>query len=72
KTEFGKFGETLEAVSKKLTEAQNKIAKSKSKTTTIARKLKNVEELPSSEAANLLSDPLADSSPLVTGSEEDK
>ncbi|MBX2987198.1 MAG: DNA recombination protein RmuC [Bdellovibrionaceae bacterium] len=54
KTEFGKFGLMLEGVEKKLDEAKNKIAGVRSKTTTITRKLKKVEELPSESSRMLL------------------
>ena len=56
KTEFGKFGGTLESVKKKLDEASNHIDKAASKSRTIERKLSNVEELPAGEAQMLLPD----------------
>lgn len=46
KSEFGKFGELLEGVGKKLQEAQNKIEDATRKTRTIERKLQGVQELP--------------------------
>ncbi len=46
KNEFGKFGELLDGVSKKLQEAQNKIEHATRKTRTIGRKLQGVQELP--------------------------
>jgi DNA recombination protein RmuC len=54
KTEFGKFGEVIEKVQKKIQEAGNAIDSAASKTKTIQRKLKNVQELPASDAAKLL------------------
>lgn len=57
KSEFGKFGVLLEGVEKKLDEAKNKIASVRSKTTTISRKLKKVEELPTTETGVLLALP---------------
>jgi DNA recombination protein RmuC len=54
KTEFGKFGEVIEKVQKKIQEAGNAIESAASKTKTIQRKLKNVQELPASDAAKLL------------------
>lgn len=54
KTEFGKFGDVLDAVQKKLTEASNKIEQTGVRTRAIQRKLREVESLPGEEAANLL------------------
>jgi len=54
KTEFGKFGESLEAVRKKIDEARNKIDDSAIRSRAVERKLRNVEELPESETAKLL------------------
>ncbi len=46
KSEFGKFGDLLDGVGKKLSEAQNKIEDAARKTRTIERKLQGVQELP--------------------------
>ena len=54
KTEFGKFGDVIEKVQKKIQEAGNAIDSAASKTKTIQRKLKDVQELPASETAKLL------------------
>lgn len=54
KSEFGKFGIMLEGVEKKLDEAKNKISSVRSKTTTISRRLKKVEELPGEQSHLLL------------------
>jgi DNA recombination protein RmuC len=54
KTEFGKFGESLEAVSKKLSEASSKIDMSARRSRAVERKLREVEELPVPEAAVIL------------------
>lgn len=54
KSEFGKFGDILDKVSKKLHEAQNTVEDASRKTRTIESKLKNVEELPAAEATLLL------------------
>ncbi|MBR0479979.1 DNA recombination protein RmuC [Candidatus Saccharibacteria bacterium] len=54
KTQFGKFGDLLEGVQKKLQESANKIESAKTTSRQIERKLKDVEELPESEAANLI------------------
>jgi len=54
KTEFSKFGDLLDKTHKKLQEASNSINTAAQKSRTIERKLKNVEQLPQSEAVNLL------------------
>ena len=54
KTEFRKFGDVLARAQKKLQEASNTIDEARGKTTTIARKLREVEGLPESEADRLL------------------
>lgn len=55
KTEFGKFGDVLEKTQKKLQEASNTIDQASVRTRAIERKLRTVQELPSSESSpNLL------------------
>ena len=54
KTEFGRFGEVLEKTKKKLEEASNTIDTAAAKSRTIERRLREVQELPSQEALNLL------------------
>ena len=54
KTQFGKFGDLLEGVQKKLQESANKIENAKTTSRQIERKLKNVEELPESESVKLI------------------
>lgn len=54
KTEFGKFGDILEKTQKKLQEASNSIETAAKKSRNIERKLKGVQEIPPSEAVNLL------------------
>jgi DNA recombination protein RmuC len=54
KAEFGKFGDSLGAVSKKLQEAQNKIDEATKRSRAVERKLHTVHELPAAEAAALL------------------
>lgn len=49
KTEFGKFGDILEKTQKKLHEASNTIEAATKKSRTIEKKLRDVQELPSSE-----------------------
>jgi DNA recombination protein RmuC len=56
KTEFGKFGTILDKTHKKLQEASNTIEDAARKSRTIERKLKNVQELPSQEAVELIGD----------------
>ncbi|MDO5451830.1 MAG: DNA recombination protein RmuC [Candidatus Saccharibacteria bacterium] len=54
KAQFGKFGDLLEGVQKKLQESANKIESAKTTSRQIERKLKNVEELPESESIKLI------------------
>ncbi len=54
KTQFGKFGDLLAGVQKKLDEASNKIGEASQKSRYIERRLGQVQELPAAEAAVLL------------------
>jgi len=54
RTEFGKFGDVLDATKKKLELASKEIDNAGVRTRAIERKLKNVESLPADEADNLL------------------
>ncbi|MFA3782744.1 DNA recombination protein RmuC [Melioribacteraceae bacterium 4301-Me] len=54
KTEFGKFGDVLEKTQEKLRQASESIDSAKVRTRAIERKLKDVQELPSSDAAKLI------------------
>lgn len=54
KTQFGKFGDLLEGVQKKLTESANKIEAAKTTSRQIERKLKDVEELPQAESVKMI------------------
>lgn len=56
KTEFGKFGDSLEAVQKNLQAAQNNIGKSQTRSRAMLRALKGVDELDAAEAQVLLPD----------------
>ena len=56
KSEFGKFGEVLDKVKKKLDEAGKHIEATGVRTRAITRKLRDVESLPGQEAAGLLDD----------------
>jgi len=54
KTEFGKFGDTLEGVKRKLDQASNTMDEAAKRSRVIQRKLRNVEELPAAETQLLL------------------
>lgn len=54
KTQFGKFGDLLEGVQKKLQESANKIESAKTTSRSIERKLRDVEELPEAESVKLI------------------
>jgi DNA recombination protein RmuC len=54
KTQFGKFGDLLAGVQKKLDEASNKIGEASQKSRYIERRLGQVQELPANEAVALL------------------
>jgi DNA recombination protein RmuC len=54
KTEFGKFGDVLDTVKRQLTAASNTIDSSNTRTRAMQRKLREVEQLPESESAELL------------------
>ena len=54
KSQFGKFGDLLDAVQKKLTESAHKIDDASKASRRIERSLKNVESLPGEESVKLL------------------
>jgi len=54
KSEFGKFGDALDAVKKKLVEAGNKIDETSRRSRAMGRALRDVEVLPSTEVPELL------------------
>lgn len=54
KTEWFKYGEALDKVKKKLEEASNSIDQAQVRTRAVGRKLKEVQELPSCQADNIL------------------
>jgi len=62
KTEFGQFGTILEKTKKKLDEASNVIDSAGIRTRAIERKLRNVQELPSSETKLILDSQTEDES----------
>lgn len=64
KTEFGKFGVVLEKTRKQLDAARNTIDSAGVRTRAIERKLRGVEELPTSDSQALLGD-------LAAGAEDD-
>lgn len=54
KTQFGKFGDLLDGVQKKLQESANKIESAKTTSRQIEKQLKNVEELPEADSVKLI------------------
>jgi DNA recombination protein RmuC len=54
KTEFGKFGEALDALDKKLDEAKSKLGTASERSRLLQGKLKKVEALPEAEAQTVL------------------
>jgi DNA recombination protein RmuC len=54
KTEWTKYGDVLDAVQKKLHQASDTIEKAKARSRAVGRKLRDVQELPGSEATALL------------------
>ncbi|TXI48188.1 MAG: DNA recombination protein RmuC [Lysobacter sp.] len=60
KTEFGKFGDALDAVKKKLDEASGKIDETSRRSRVLTRKLRDVESLPMLDAQKLLGEATAD------------
>jgi DNA recombination protein RmuC len=52
KTEWTKYGEVLDTVQKKLNQASETIEKAKVRSRAIGRKLKDVQELPATDAAS--------------------
>jgi DNA recombination protein RmuC len=66
KAEFGKFGDILAKTQKKLQEASNTIEEARGKSTTIVRRLRDVEALPQDEADRLLGADVS-AAPVVPG-----
>ena len=62
RTQFGKFGDLLDRVDKKLLEASSTIGQASAKTRYIERRLGRVEALPDGESQELLPE-LADEPP---------
>ncbi len=67
RTEFGKFGDSLAKAQRKLQEASNTIDEARGKSTTITRRLRDVEALPENEAQQLLGAPLFDADDIDPG-----
>jgi DNA recombination protein RmuC len=62
KTEFGRFGDVLDKTQKKLQEASNTIESAATRSRAIERKLKDVQELPASNAVEILESPKSETS----------
>ena len=60
KTEFGKFGDILKKTKEKLGQASKEIDLAERKARTIERKMKEVQELPSSKPAELIESRIGD------------
>jgi DNA recombination protein RmuC len=65
KTEFGKFGEVLQGVKKKLDEASNKIEQTGVRTRAIQKQLREVESLPGEDSRDLLGVEIQDADELI-------
>lgn len=63
KTEFGKFGRVLERLKKQLDRASGTVARAEVRTRAMERRLRSVEQLPESEAPDVLSLPLDEADP---------
>ncbi|MDR2862541.1 MAG: DNA recombination protein RmuC [Puniceicoccales bacterium] len=70
KTEFGKFGDVLEAVQRKLDSASKEIEKTSIRSRAIGRKLREVEALPVADSALLLTDAAEPQTPAIPESED--
>jgi DNA recombination protein RmuC len=57
KTEFGKFGDVLAKTKKKLQEASNTIDQAEVRTRAIERKLRDVQDIPQADTAELIEEP---------------
>jgi len=60
KTEFGKFGEAIDSVRKKIEAAGKEFDKTATRTRAVVRRLREVQELPAVEAAALIEVPVSD------------
>ena len=57
KNEFGKFGDVLAKTKKKLAEASNTIDQAEVRTRAIERKLRDVQDIPQADTAELIEEP---------------
>jgi DNA recombination protein RmuC len=57
KTEFGRFGDTIDKVHRRIDEASSALDHVRKRSQTIARRLRDVEELPQGQAQQLLPEP---------------
>ena len=72
KTEFGKFGDVIDKVQKKLQEAGNVIESAQTRSRAIERKLRQVQELPAAETEKLLADAVAEAADDAAAAAEGK
>jgi DNA recombination protein RmuC len=70
KTEFGKFGSILAKVKKQLNAASNTIDQTEVRTRAMARKLRQVEQLPSASSSRILEIEDTEQTNIETGEEE--
>ncbi len=63
KTEFGKFGEVLDKVKRQLGAASQTIEETSTRSRAMERSLRDVEQLPESEAAQVLASPMGGEGP---------
>ena len=70
KTEFGKFGSILAKVKKQLNAASNTIDQTEVRTRAMARKLHQVEQLPSASSSRILEIEDTEQTNIETGEEE--
>src|SRR5262249_32967988 len=72
KTEFGKFGDVLQRIQRQLNTASRSLTETGARTRAMARKLREVEELPAVAAAKLLELPAEGHVQLELMDEEDE
>ena len=71
KTEFGRFGETLDRLRKQLDSATRTVEQTGVRTRAMERRLREVEQLPSDTAADVLK-LSSDDEPVVSDEEENE
>lgn len=72
KTEFGKFGSSLDDIRKSLESAATRLGKTETRTRVMLKNLRSVEELPVEQAAKLLPDDGDINDPIDAGEEDQK